>query len=94
MFRTKSTANIQLAMELYKIREAGKAAKKREKEILEIFGTVMDIRGDNCISADKVTVLRSERQRRSLDKDLLTAELGDLKPFEKVSSYNQFTVTA
>lgn len=88
---TKSKEKIEKARELLKLVELRKSVEKAESELKEYFKLEAT---DGVIEADDVLVVIKKQSRVTLDRDALTAELGDkIKRFEKSTEYSMVLVS-
>lgn len=78
----------QKARELLKITKAIKALEEKQRILKEFFKE----HADGIINAGTVAVMIESRSRRFLDREKLAAELGDLRKFERSTSYRMVRV--
>ena len=83
---------LEKAVALIQAIDRRRAFEKEEKELKDYFKALLEASGETSLLAGKILVIVSEKERVSLDNDLMAADGVDLKKYQKVTKYKQTDV--
>lgn len=83
---------LEKAITLMRVIDERKSIEKEEKELKEFFKSYLSQEGEAAVLAGNVLIIISEKERASLDTDLMKTDGIDLKKYEKKTKYQQVDV--